>query len=356
MLKWQGLVAAAISAAATAASASEGPAVVTDIRPVHSLVSMVMEGVGEPSLLMPSGGSPHGYSMTPSDARLLEDADVVVRIGPELIPSLERNISTVAPDAVDVILLDVVEGSLLPVRADLIFGRELEDDDHDHEASEDQHEHEEDDHEEDHGHEEDDHEDGHGHEEDDHEDGHGHEDHHGHSVDPHAWLNPDIAIEWLAAIASSLAAANPENSATYAQNAEIAIKAIREMSSNLSAELEQYGGDEFVVYHDAYHYFEMKFGLNPIGAIKNEHAGDATARHLSELSKLIQSHESICVFAEPQYNPGLVNALSDSSTVMTSTLDPIGVDLEPGAGLYSELIGGIARNIIDCLASSHGEH
>ena len=128
------------------------------------------------------------------------------------------------------------------------------------------------------------------------------------------------------------------------------------MSSNLSAELEQYGDEEFIVYHDAYHYFENKFGLNPIGAIKNEHAGDATARHLSELSKLIQSHESICVFAEPQYNPGLVNALSDSSTVMTSTLDPIGVDLEPGVGLYSELIGGIARNIIDCLSSSHGEH
>lgn len=339
MLKWQGIIAAAISAAATAASASEGPAVVTDIRPVHSLVSMVMEGVGEPSLLMPSGSSPHGYSMTPSDARLLESADVVIRIGPELIPSLERNISTVASDAVDLILLDVVEGSLLPVRADLIFGRELEDDDHDHEASEDQHEHEEDHHEEDH-----------------HEDGHGHEDDHGHSVDPHAWLNPDMAIEWLGAIASSLAAANPENSATYAQNAEIASKAILEMSSNLSAELEQYGDEEFIVYHDAYHYFENKFGLNPIGAIKNEHAGDATARHLSELSKLIQSHESICVFAEPQYNPGLVNALSDSSTVMTSTLDPIGVDLEPGVGLYSELIGGIARNIIDCLSSSHGEH
>ena len=165
-----------------------------------------------------------------------------------------------------------------------------------------------------------------------------------------------MAIEWLGAIASSLAAANPENSATYAQNAEIASKAILEMSSNLSAELEQYGDEEFIVYHDAYHYFENKFGLNPIGAIKNEHAGDATARHLSELSKLIQSHESICVFAEPQYNPGLVNALSDSSTVMTATLDPIGVDLEPGVGLYSELIGGIARNIIDCLSSSHGEH
>jgi len=341
MLKWQGLIAAAISAAASAAPASEGPVVVTDIRPVHSLVSMVMEGVGEPSLLMPSGSSPHGYSMTPSDARLLESADIVIRVGPELIPSLERNIRSIAPNAVDVILLDLVASSLLPVRRNLIFRHELEDDDHDHE--EDGHE----EHEDDHGHGED------GHEEDD---GHGHEDDHGHSIDPHAWLNPDIAIEWLEAIAGILAAAHPEYSATYSQNAESAINAIREMSSILSAELEHYVGDEFIVYHDAYHYFEVKFGLNPIGAIKNEHAGDASAGHLSELSRLMQARESICVFAEPQFNPGLINVLSDHSTVMVATLDPIGTDLEPGAGLYPKLIESIARNVVDCLSSSHSEH
>ena len=128
------------------------------------------------------------------------------------------------------------------------------------------------------------------------------------------------------------------------------------MSSILSAELEPYVDDEFIVYHDAYQYFEIKFGLNPIGAIKNEHAGDASVGHLSKLSSLIQARESICVFAEPQFNPGLVNALSDRATVMTTTLDPIGIDLEPGAGLYQELIGSIARNIVDCLSSSHSEH
>ena len=338
MLKWQGLIAAAISAAASAAPASEGPVVVTDIRPVHSLVSMVMEGVGEPSLLMPSGASPHGYSMTPSDARLLENADIVIRVGPELIPSLERNIKSIAPNADDVILLDLVASSLLPVRRNLIFRHELEDDDH--EALEAAHDHEEDGH-------EDDHDDGH---EDDHDDGHGH------SIDPHAWLNPDIAIEWLEAIASILAAAHPEDSATYSQNAEVAIKAIQEMSSVLSAELEHHVGDEFIVYHDAYHYLEVKFGLSPIGAIKNEHAGDASAGHLSELSRLIQARESICVFAEPQFNPGLISVLSDHSTVKVATLDPIGTDLELGAGLYPELIESIARNVVDCLSSSHSEH
>ena len=340
MLKWQGLIAAAISAAASAAPGSEGPVVVTDVRPVHSLVSMVMEGVGEPSLLMPSGASPHGYSMTPSDARLLESADIIIRVGPELIPSLERNIKSIAPNAVDVILLDLVATSILPVRKNLIFRHEMEDDDHDHEALEAAHDHE-----------EEGHHDGH---EDDHEDGH--EDGHGHSVDPHAWLNPDIAIEWLEAIASILAAEHPEDSATYSQNAEAAIKAIREMSSVLSAELEQHVGDEFIVYHDAYHYFEVKFGLSPIGAIKNEHAGDASAGHLSELSGLIQARESICVFAEPQFNPGLISVLGDQSTVMVATLDPIGTDLELGAGLYPELIESIARNIVDCLSSSHSEH
>lgn len=380
MLKWQYTVAAAVLAAATAAPAAEGPAVVTDIRPVHSLVSMIMEGVGEPSLLMPGGGSPHGYSMTPSDARLLESADVIVRVGPELIPLLERNIEAIAPNATNLILLEIVESSLVPPRTDLIFRRELEDDDHDHETSDsghddhdeheidDDHDHEEHEsgegHEHDHddsemGHdqEEDTHEDGHDHEEDAHEDDHDHSDEaHGHTLDPHAWLNPDMAIEWLGAIADSLAAAHPEYSETYSQNAENAIEAIREMSANLSAELKDYSEDEFVVYHDAYQYFELKFGLNPIGAIKNEHAGDAKARHLSELSRLVQSHKSICVFAEPQYNPGLVNALSDGSDIKTSTLDPIGIDLEPGPELYPQLIEGMARNIVECLSSLRSDH
>lgn len=367
MLKLQNTVAAAILTAATAAHAAEGPAVVSDIRPVHSLVSMIMEGVGEPSLLMPSGGSPHGYSMTPSDARLLENADIIIRVGPDLIPPLERNIKSIAPDTANIILLDIVESSLLPPRTDLIFRHDSEDDhdhetsdsghddheehgnddDHDHEAEEAAHEDEE--HEDGHNHDEDIHEDGHD-DEDAHEDGHDH-DHHGHTLDPHAWLNPDMAVEWLGAIADVLAAEHPEFSETYLQNAETAIEAIREMSTNLSAELKPYGNVEFIVYHDAYQYFELKFGLNPVGAIKNEHAGDATARHLSELSSLVQSHESICVFAEPQYNQGLINALSDGSNIKTSTLDPIGIDLEPGPELYLRLIERMARNIVECLSS-----
>ena len=44
---------------------ADGPRVVADIAPIHSLVSMVMDGVGQPQLLVPQNISPHHYSMRP---------------------------------------------------------------------------------------------------------------------------------------------------------------------------------------------------------------------------------------------------------------------------------------------------
>ena len=73
-----------------AAPASAAPKVVTSIKPLHSLVSGVMKGVGEPYLLIKGVASPHTFSLKPSDARELERARVIFWVGDVLAPGLER--------------------------------------------------------------------------------------------------------------------------------------------------------------------------------------------------------------------------------------------------------------------------
>ena len=197
------------------------PRVVADITPVHALVLQVMDGVGEPDLLLPRGSDPHGHSLRPSEARALADADVVVWIGDALTPSVASSIETLASNAVSLPLLDQPGTTVLAFRENALFR-----DDHDEEVHDD------------HGHDErasgargeDDH-DAHSHDEADH--GHDHS-----GADPHAWLDPRNAIVWLGAIAETLAAQDPANAATYRANAEAAQARIAEVEAQIRADLE----------------------------------------------------------------------------------------------------------------------
>ena len=202
------------------------PQVATDIPPVHSLVAMVMDGVATPGLIMAPGASPHGYSMRPSEAALLEGADVVIWIGEELTPWLEDARGSLADNAENIVLLDVADTHLHAFREDAVFEHH-------------------DDHEED------------GHDEDGHkEDEHGHDDHgHDHGdIDPHAWLDPENAQIWLGEIAAALSRLDPENSDRYLSNAEAGKARINEVASEAITKLKPVSGEGFVVFHDSIHW------------------------------------------------------------------------------------------------------
>jgi zinc transport system substrate-binding protein len=355
---------------------AEVPRVAVDIAPVHSLVARVMQGVGAPDLIVPPGASPHEYNLRPSEAAALQEADIVVWMGEDLTPWLASAVRTLAGDAEvatlleadGTILLDFREGALFEAHSHDHGGHDHGDkhahgedhdhgeehahgDDHDHEHGEehahgDDHDH---DHGEDHAHDHDHaHDEEHAHGEDHaHDHGHAHGDH-----DPHAWLSPENAATWLNVIAAELSAADPDNAGTYFANAAAAREELGALSAEVSGILDPVRGGRFIVFHDAYQYFETAFDFPASGAISLSDATDPSPARIAEIQSRVAEEGIDCVLAEPQFDPGIVATVMEGTQANTAVIDPLGSDLEPGADLYPQLMRNLATSLAGCLASS----
>lgn len=342
------LTAAVTLLAFAGATRAEVPKVATDIAPVHALAARLMQGLGQPDLVVPPGASPHGYSMRPSEARALAQADLVFWIGEALTPWMHGALTELAGDARVVELLEVDGALVLPFRTGVGFEA------HDHDAQshgEERHGEEEEGHS---GHDEDDHaEAGEGHEEDhddhdDHEDHAGHDDHHGEGLDPHAWLEPQNGKLWLDVMASELSRFDPENAVIYAANAHAAKAEIEAAQARIDAELTDFRAQKFVVFHDAYQYFERSFDLQASGAIALGDASDPSPARIAEIQQVVAQNGVSCVFSEPQFNPDLVATVLDGSGAKTVVIDPMGAHLQPGAGFYIALLEDLAAAMASC--------
>ncbi|MEL6617639.1 MAG: zinc ABC transporter substrate-binding protein [Pseudomonadota bacterium] len=350
------------------AALADTPNVAVDIAPVHSLVARVMEGVGTPNLIVQPGASPHEYSMRPSDAAALQAADLVFWIGEDLTPWMEDAVDTLAQNAAVTSLLEAAETTRLDFREGALFeahdhGDEehADYDDHDHGAEKaadhDDHDHGNDAHgDHDHGAKEaadhDDHD--HGAEEhadhDDHEEEHAGHDGHDHGAhDPHAWLSPRNASAWLDLIAAELSKADPGNAEAYASNASAARAEIDALTADVKATLDPVRGRSFIVFHDAYQYFENDFDFPASGAISLGDASDPSPARIAEIQARISDAGIACVLAEPQFNPGVVDVVMDGTDAKTAVIDPLGATLEPGPGLYTQLIRKMAGALAGCL-------
>ncbi|OAN69783.1 zinc transporter [Rhodobacteraceae bacterium EhC02] len=331
-----------MAALLSSAAIADVPRVATDIAPVHSLVAQIMQGLGEPSLIVQPGASPHGYSMRPSEARALDQADLVIWVGEALTPWLEGPIATLGENA-DKIELMSVEGTILyDYREGATFGHH----DHDHGA---------DDHAKDHDHDHDhakneakDHDHDHAEKAHDHaEHDHSGHDHSGH--DSHAWLDPVNARLWLGVIAAELARLDPDNAAAYAANAAAGQADIDALQAEIAAMLAPVSDKGFVVFHDAYQYFERRFDLAAAGAITLSDASTPSAGRIAELRDAVATMGAACVFAEPQFDKRLIDTVFAGSA-RVGLLDPLGQDLAPGAALYPQMMRGMAMSFADCLA------
>ena len=327
---------------------AEVPQVVTDIAAVQSLAAQVMGDLGEPVALMRQGASPHDYALRPSDAKALQEADLVLWTGPDLAPWLDEMIDTVAKGVPSVALAEV-EGTVeLPFRE----GANFEAHSHDH-ADEDMHGDEAHDHDDEHAHDEhshEDHEDQDGHDDHDHhsdDDAHGDEhDHHG--MDPHSWLDPENGRVWLGVIAEKLAGIDPEHAETYRANAEAAQADLDAVIAEVRSELAPVQDMRFIVFHDAYQYFENRFGLSAAGAISLSDASDPSPARIREIQEVIVEQNVSCVFSEPQFSPALVKTVLNGTNAHSGVIDPLGVEIAPGAEFYAALIREVATAFVDC--------
>ncbi|HSR70745.1 MAG TPA: zinc ABC transporter substrate-binding protein [Kiloniellales bacterium] len=285
------------------------PRVVVSIPPLHSLVAGVMAGTGTPTLLLSGGASPHAYSLKPSDAQSLSAADLMIWVGPTLETFLTEPLESLTGGArmvqvlalEDLILRATRPGGIWP---DSAAPTALEDP-HRHEPG---------------------------------------------RINPHLWLDPDNAGVIAAGIARTLAEIDPGQADRYRANAVALDERLDALDHELAGQLAPLSDRPFLVLHDAFAYFEARYDLNALGALAVSPEAQPGARRVAELRAAITERGAVCVFAEPQFAPDLLDTLVADTGARRGTLDPLGADLEPGPELYFQLMRNIARDFADCLA------
>lgn len=284
-----------------AVRAQAAPAVLATIKPVHSLVAAVMEGVGEPQLLIGGAVSEHSYALKPSDARKIAGAEAVFWVGPDLETYLTAPLVSLAAGAKIVALVHAKGVHLLAARPGGIWNGPPV-------AATDGH------------------------------------------INPHIWLDPQNAIAMTRAIAAALSAIDPAHAKRYAANAAAEVTRLQTLDARLARRLAPVRTRPYLVFHDAYPYFEARYGLNAIGAVTVEPDRPVGPRRIEALRNVLMAGRALCIFREPQFSPALIETLAAGTKTRIGVLDPLGAGLAPGPDLYPALMTALADSLVHCLA------
>jgi zinc transport system substrate-binding protein len=283
-------------------AARAAPDVVVSILPLHSLVSSVMIGIGEPDLLLRGQESPHQAVLKPSQAAALRRAEIIYWIGPSFELFLTDAIENIGQNARSVELLNT-DGLQTHAFRHSVVGT----DDHSHDNDPNM------------------------------------------AIDPHIWLDPLNGQVLLRKIADDLSALDPPNAAAYQANAGSEIARLTGLADDLARKLDLPDPAEFIVFHDAYQYFEHRFGLVALASISVNPEVIPGARRLSQLRQQLTQHPRVCIFSEPQFPQNLVNLVREDTAAISATLDPLGTTIPAGPLLYAELLNNMAATITQCL-------
>ena len=287
--------------------------VVTSIKPIHSLASYLMDGIGKPDLIVDGYASPHEFSMKPSHAKMLQNADLIFWVGEDLESFLEKPLSSIAKKAEKIELMSIKELTVLKFREKNIFDK------HDYKEKGKKHA---------------------DHKEKVH-DGHAHG-----KYDPHIWLDTMNAKAMLNEMAAHLIENDPKNEAKYKSNLDKALKDIDKLTIEVMTDLSN--SVSSIVFHDAYQYFEKRFNVKVLGALTINTDVMPGAEQLVEIREIIEHDKVACVFSEPQFNPDIINTVAKDMKIKTGVLDPLGATLDPGKDLYFKLIRNMSASFKGC--------
>lgn len=285
---------------ATPAAAAERPVVVASVRPVQTIAAAVMKGVGAPQVLLGNAASLHAHALKPSEARLLSQAKVVFWVGPSLEVFLTKPLAALAGKARVVSLMNAPGLEVLSSRA----GGVWEQNDESHEPA---------------------------------------------LPDGHIWLSPPNAVAMANAMADALAVADPVNAAEYWANAETFSREAMALDRDLHIRLAPVRAKPFLVFHDAYRYFEARYRLAALGSVSVTPDQPPGARRLAAIQERLREAKAVCIFSEPQFEPRYVQMLAEGSGARPGVLDPEGASLKDGPNLYFTLLNGLAAELLRCL-------
>jgi len=320
------------------------PNVVVSIKPIHSLVSGVMEGVATPQLIVKKG-SPHGYTLRPSEAKMLAKADLVVWVGHELESFLDKPLKTLSNEAEKLTLSESLASLMLQKRDGGNWEKHKHHDDDEH-KDHDEHEHHADEHKDhdEHEHHVDEHKDHDEHEHHDHE--HENHDEHAKSIDSHIWLDPKIAKEIVVETTKKLVEMDPQNASKYNENSLKLIQKLVALDKSLEKKLAPVKNKPYIVFHAAYQYFEVAYGLNGVGSVTIEPDRKPGAKTISDIRSKVKELKAVCVFSEPQFESSIVKTIIDGTGAKTGVLDPLGSNIDAGSNAYFILMNNLADDLL----------
>jgi zinc transport system substrate-binding protein len=302
------------------ALSTSAPEVVVSITPVHSLIAGVMAGVGTPELLMRSAQTPHDINLAPSDVRKLSRADRVFWVGRALELSMAKIVRVTVDESNSVELLSAPGMELLQIRSSGLWVPSV-----------------------------------HSEKSDDHgglgtvASTPGNNLGHKQNVDPHIWLSPVNASRIVHLAAAELSLIDPENAEFYRRNAAAVLARIHSMDLEIGKRLSAVNDIPYIVFHDAYAYFEHHYRLNAVGSLSVSLERSPGARRIQQLRATIKLRNVRCVFSEPQFEPGLVRTLLEGSEARSGRLDPLGAGLPPGPDAYFVMMNNLAEALTGCL-------
>ena len=322
--------------------ASETIGIITTIKPIDSLVSAVVGDTGKTISLIPSETSPHEFRLKPSDARALQNGNIIFYISPHLETSIVKVFETLPKNIKIINLMEETGIEHLSIRDNEAW--ELHDhhedekhDDHDKHAQKDEHN----DH--DKHTQKDEHDDHDKHAQKDEHDDHKSKD------DVHIWLDPENAIKIIKKVNTELSFFFPENAEIYDENATKIINKIKSLKKQLKKELLPIKEKPYIVFHDAYQYFEKTFGLNAVGSIALEDDIASSPKQISFIKNKIIKSKASCVFQEPQFDNKLVKTVIEGTQAKIGTLDPLGFGIKEKEDFYLQLLRNMSKNLKECL-------
>ena len=324
--------------------ASETTGVVTTIQPINSLVGAVIGNTGKTISLIPAEISPHEHKLKPSDTKKLQNANIIFFVSDHLEYSLAKVLDKLPKNIKIINLMEESGIKHLAIRDNEAWERHDHHHGHGDHDDRDKHAKKHDDH---------DH-DKHAKKHDDHDhDKHAkkHDDHDDHEIkdDVHIWLSPDNAVKIIKKVNKELSLYFPENTKTYNKNANQVIKKINQLKVELKNELSGIKDKPYVVFHDAYQYFETSFGLNAVGSIALEGDVASAPKQISFIKNKIVKSKASCVFQEPQFDSKLVKIVVEGTNAQIGTLDPLGVNIKSGENFYLQLLKNMAKSLKNCL-------
>lgn len=311
MLHKNAFLCAALTTALTAAAAVPAQAaVVASIKPLGFIAAAIADGVTPTEILLPDGASEHDYALRPSDVKRLQSADLVVWVGPEMEAFMQKSVNQLAEQK------QVQLAALPGVQPLLMKG----DDDDDH-----------------------------GHEGHDHSDENSDANHHHGEYNMHIWLSPEVARLSAVAIHDKLVELMPQNKAKLDANLQSFELGLANIDKQVGSVLAPLKGKGYFVFHDAYGYFEKHYGLTPLGHFTVNPEIQPGAQRLHDIRTQLVEQKAVCVFAEPQFRPAVINAVARGTNVRSGTLDPLGIEVKLGKDSYMQFLNGLANQYASCL-------